>query len=51
MSFTRVITAYDSKIAKYNKAKEVNERRRQAQAFLKRTREQKKSPINTKEHA
>lgn len=49
MSFVRTIVTYDNKMAKYNKSKEINERRRQAQAFLRRNSEQKKPSISTKD--
>jgi hypothetical protein len=49
MSFYHTINYYGDKPTK-QKAKEINERRRQAQAFLRRNSEQKKKPsISTKD--
>jgi hypothetical protein len=42
MSFTRTITTYNNNNLVKHKAKEINERRRQAQAFLRRNSDQKK---------
>jgi hypothetical protein len=44
MSFTRTIISSVPDQSGRQKAKEVNERRRQAQAFLRRDKDQKKQP-------
>jgi hypothetical protein len=50
MSFIKTITTHDAKSFQKQKAKEINERRRQAQEFLRRNRDQKKQPVKDQCH-
>jgi hypothetical protein len=50
MSFNKMVITHNSgNLVKY-KAKEINERRRQAQAFLRRKADQKKQPVKEERH-
>ena len=50
MSFTRTITTHNNKSFQ-QKAREINERRRQEQAFLRRNSDQNKQPVKDQDNS